>query len=97
MVLARRFGDYDGANIVRTHAKVGLAAFCSGLVGALVLWMFGGYSFDGFAWAGIVQALITLLVGGIVMCFAYYIFLNLFRVQELETLIEPLRRKIPFL
>lgn len=97
VVLARRFGDYDGANIVRTHAKVGLAAFCSGLVGALVLWMFGGYSFDGFAWAGIVQALITLLVGGIVMCFAYYIFLNLFRVQELETLIEPLRRKIPFL
>ncbi|GGH66643.1 murein biosynthesis integral membrane protein MurJ [Rothia aerolata] len=96
-VLKRRFGDYDVANIVSTHARVALASFCAGLVGALVLWMLGGYTLAGFAWGSIINALITIVVGGVVMGIAYLFFLQLFRVQEIDILLDPLRRKLPFL
>lgn len=96
-VLHRRFGSYDGRNIVSTHARVALASFCAGLVGSLVLWMLGGYALTGFAWGSMLNAMITIVVGGLVMSFAYYIFLQVFRVSELDTLLVPLRRKIPFL
>lgn len=93
-VLKKRFGDYGGAEIVETHARVSLAAFTAGLVGAAALWILGGYSFDGFAWANKLTALITIAAGGIVMAIAYYVALNIFRVSELETLITPIRRKL---
>lgn len=96
-VLRKRFGRYDGRNIVLTHARVALASFFAGLFGAWALWLLGGYSFSGFAWSSIMNALITIVVGGVVMSVAYYFFLLIFRVQELDVLLNPLRRKIPFL
>lgn len=93
-VLARRLGDYGQCEIVRTHAKVALASFCSALIGAFALWMLGGYTFTGFAWQSQLTALITVVVGGLVMVIGYYAFLQIFRVQEFDQLLDPVRRKL---
>ncbi|MFW0155843.1 murein biosynthesis integral membrane protein MurJ [Rothia sp. P6271] len=92
--LKRYLGDYDGINILSTHARVGLASFVAGIFGSLVLWILGGYSFDGFAWSGTTPALITIAVGGTIMSLAYYIALQIFKVQELDALISPIARKL---
>ncbi|MDO4916461.1 MAG: lipid II flippase MurJ [Rothia sp. (in: high G+C Gram-positive bacteria)] len=97
VVLKRRFGNYDGLRIVSTHSRVALSAFFAGLFGAWGLWLMGGYSFTGFAWSGILNALITIVVGGIVMSIAYYFFLIIFRVSEMDTLLNPIRKKFPFI
>lgn len=93
-VLVRRLGDYGHRAIVLTHAKVALSAFCSALLGAVSLWLLGGYSFTGFAWQSQLAALFTVALGGIVMTIGYYAFLQLFRVQEFDQLIEPVRNKL---
>lgn len=93
-VLKKRFGAYGGAHIVETHARVALAAFTAGLVGAAALWLLGGYSFAGFAWTNKLTAMISIVAGGMVMGIAYYATLNLFRVSELDVLMDPIRRKL---
>lgn len=94
LVLKKRFGDYGGAHIVETHARVSLAAFTAGIAGAVALWLLGGYDFNGFAWTNIATALTTIMLGSTVMGIAYYAALYLFRVNEVDTLAAPLRRKL---
>ncbi|WP_346845959.1 murein biosynthesis integral membrane protein MurJ [uncultured Rothia sp.] len=97
VVLKKRLGSYDGRNIVSTYARVALSSFFAGIFGAWTLWLLGGYTFGGLAWSGLLGALISIVVGGFVMSLAYFLFLLIFRVEELDTLLNPLRRKIPFL
>lgn len=93
-VLKRRLGNYGQRDIVNTHARVALASFFSALVGALALWMLGGYTFTGFAWQSQITAFATAIIGGIVMTVAYYAFLQIFRVKEFDQLLEPVQRKL---
>ncbi|QRZ61569.1 murein biosynthesis integral membrane protein MurJ [Rothia sp. ZJ932] len=93
-VLARRLGDYGQRDIVRTHAQVALASFCSALVGAVALWLLGGFSFAGFAWQSQLTALLAVAVGGVVMAIAYYAFLQIFQVREFDQLADPIRSKL---
>lgn len=93
-VLVRRLGDYGVRGIVLTHAKVAFASLGAGGFGAVALYLLGGYSFDGFAWESRLSAFLTVLLGGAVMAVAYYAFLLLFRVRELDTLINPIMNKV---
>ncbi|WP_237224890.1 murein biosynthesis integral membrane protein MurJ [Rothia nasisuis] len=93
-ILARRMGDYGIRRLISTHARVSFAAMSAGAVGAVALYLMGGYSFDGFAWATRVTAFITVLAGGIIMGIAYYAALMLFRVRELDTLLNPILTKL---
>lgn len=93
-VLTRRLGDYGVADIISTHARVSFASLGAGLAGVAALYLLGGYTFDGFAWASRTSAFITVLVGGLVMGLAYYAMLLLFRVRELDTLMSPILGKL---
>lgn len=93
-VLARRLGDYGIADIISTHARVAFASIGAGAIGAIALYLMGGYSFDGFAWSSRGTAFITVLVGGIIMGIAYYAMLMLFRVRELDALAGPVLAKL---
>lgn len=93
-VLARRLGDYGVRELVSTHARVSFASIGAGLAGAAALYLLGGYTFDGFAWASRGSAFITVVAGGIVMAVAYYAMLMLFRVRELDTLMNPIMAKL---
>lgn len=93
-VLRRRIGDYGVGEILTTHTRVAFASAAAGLFGALALYLLGGYSFDGFAWANRLTAVVTVLVGSFVMALAYYAMLMLFRVKEVDTLLNPILKKI---
>ena len=51
-LIVRRYGDYGSAKVIDTYIRIGVMATLSGLVGAAVLWLMGGYSW-GFAWSSI--------------------------------------------
>lgn len=93
-ILVRRLENYNVRDIVITHAKVAFSSLGAGGFGAATLCLMGGYSFDGFAWESRLNAFISVLVGGMVMALAYYFFLLLFRVRELDTLLNPIINKV---
>ncbi|MDY6052351.1 MAG: murein biosynthesis integral membrane protein MurJ [Rothia sp. (in: high G+C Gram-positive bacteria)] len=93
-VLTRRLGDYGVRELVSTHARVSFASMSAGLAGAAALYLLGGYTFDGFAWASRSSAFITVAVGGVVMAIAYYAMLMMLNVRELDTLMNPILAKI---
>ena len=54
------------------------------------LWLLGSYNPDGYAWSDRLAALVTIVVVGPVMMAAYFLLLKLFRVTELQDLLQPL-------
>ncbi|MGM0930342.1 MAG: murein biosynthesis integral membrane protein MurJ [Actinomycetota bacterium] len=91
----RRLGDYGAGRIVDTYIRLGYAALGSGLVGAAVLWLFGGYATDGFAWQSIATAMVTIAVVGLVMAVVYLLLLRALRVQELQDFLAPIMNRLP--
>ena len=65
--------------------------FAAGVT-AGVLWLLGGYSASGFAWASKISAIITLIVCGPVMLGSYMVGLRVFRVKEADALFAPITR-----
>lgn len=90
----RHYGDYGFADVVLTYTRTGFAALLSGVLGAGVLWLLGGYS-NGFAWTSILTALVTCGVVGMVMLAAYLVILRLIRLPELMSFLGPLLRQVP--
>lgn len=90
----RLYGDYGFYQVLDTYVRTGLAALVSGLLGALVLWLMGGYA-NGFAWTSILTALVTCAVVGLVMLVAYLAILRLIRLPELMSFLGPLMRRVP--
>jgi putative peptidoglycan lipid II flippase len=88
--LRRLLGHLDGPRIASSYIRMGYAALGSALAGAVALWLLGSYSPDGFAWSDRIAALVTIVVVGPVMLAAYFLLLKLFRVTELEDLLQPL-------
>jgi putative peptidoglycan lipid II flippase len=88
--LRRLLGHLDGPRIASSYIRMGYAALGSALAGAVALWLLGSYSPDGFAWSDRIAALVTIVVVGPVMLAAYLLLLKLFRVTELEDLLQPL-------
>ncbi|HET7415431.1 MAG TPA: murein biosynthesis integral membrane protein MurJ [Arthrobacter sp.] len=99
--LKRRLGNYDGGRIIDSHIRMTCAALGAGAAGVLVLWLFGGYDPDGFAWGAgvgryvsILSAIAVLAVAGTVMGLVYLLLLKLFRVHELKEFLEPLLERV---
>ncbi len=88
--LRRLLGHLDGPRIASSYIRMGYAALGSALAGAVALWMLGSYNPDGFAWSDRIAALVTIVVVGPVMLAAYLLLLKLFRVTELQDLLQPL-------
>ncbi len=93
-LIVRRYGDYGSAKVIDTYIRIGAMATLSGLVGAAVLWLMGGYSW-GFAWSSIVGAIVTIAVVGSVMALVYIVLLRFTRSEELDNFLGPLARRIP--
>nr|WP_231961608.1 murein biosynthesis integral membrane protein MurJ [Arthrobacter sp. SO5] len=88
--LRRLLGHLDGPRIANSYIGMGYAALGSALAGAGALWLLGGYNPDGFAWSTPIAALVTIVVAGPVMLAVYVLLLKLFRVTELQDLLQPL-------
>jgi putative peptidoglycan lipid II flippase len=92
-------GHLDGPRIASSYIRIGYAALGSALAGAVALWLLGSYNPDGFAWSSRIAALVTIVVVGPVMLAAYFLLLKVFRVTELNDLLQPLlgrlRRRAP--
>jgi putative peptidoglycan lipid II flippase len=88
--LRRRLGgDVDGAHVLRTHARAGLAALAAAAVGVgtlLVVQVVGP--------AGLVGAVLQCGVVGTLMVLVYVGGLRLLRVRELDQLAGPLVRRL---
>ncbi|MFF5792695.1 murein biosynthesis integral membrane protein MurJ [Paeniglutamicibacter sp. NPDC012692] len=93
-LVVRRYGDYGSAKVIDTYIRIGVMAVLSGLVGAAVLWLMGGYSW-GFAWNSITGAIVTIVVVGSVMALVYVVLLRFTRSEELDNFLGPLARRIP--
>lgn len=94
VLVVRRHGDYGVTRVVDTYIRVGWFALVSGAVGAVVLWLLGGFS-AGFAFSGIFPAILTLAACGVVMVAVYLLLLKAARIEELDEFIGPLARRIP--
>lgn len=93
-LVVRRYGDYGTASVVDTYIQIGWMAVISGIVGAGVLFLLGGYT-HGFAWHSIFTAIISIIVVGLVMAFVFVVLLKRARVPELDEFLGPLARRIP--
>lgn len=92
--LKRRIGDYGLSRIAGSHARVLAASLLAGAVGAIALWLMGGYSPAGFPWRNQATAIAVVAAGGVVMALAYAVALKVLRVEELTSLLAPLKARI---
>lgn len=88
----KRFGNYHTSKVFTAYLRTGYAAVASGLVGALVLLLLGGYH-NGFPYASILTALITCAVVGIVMLAVYLLACRALNVKELDDYLGPLIKR----
>lgn len=94
VAVTRRYGDYGVGRVMGSYIRIGWLSVFSGIAGAAVLALLGGYDF-GFAWDGYVPALLSLLVAGVVMGGVYLLLLRVAGVSELENFLGPLARRLP--
>ena len=97
LVLRKRIGGFDDAQLISTHVRLAIAATVAGCVGWLWVNMFG---LDSVA-TSVPAALGAILVGGSITVVIYLILAYLLRVAEvahilspLETIVKKLRRKV---
>lgn len=92
--LRRKLGNYGAAGIAAAHLRFIAAAVISAGAGAVLTWLFGGFSTAGFAWQSRYAAALVLAVVGLAMAVVYLAVLKLLRVSELEDLLEPIKGKL---
>lgn len=92
--LKAQLGDYGGGLIMRAHMRFLAAALVSGIVGELVLRLFGSSTTGGFMWTSIQASVATLAVAGTVMAVVYVLVLKQLRVDEVDALLNPLINKV---
>ena len=91
VLLRRRLRGLDLGHIVRSLIRFTVAAAPATVAGALVIWLLGGYT-GGWAVASAVNAILTMLLGGLVMAPLYLGALWLLRSSELREALVPARR-----
>ncbi|ALO65584.1 hypothetical protein AS189_02620 [Arthrobacter alpinus] len=92
--LKAQLGDYGRGLIMRAHMRFLAAALVSGIVGELVLRLFGSSTPGGFMWTSIQASVATLAVVGTVMAVVYVLVLKQLRVDEVDALLNPLIKKV---
>ncbi|MFT4186384.1 MAG: lipid II flippase MurJ [Micrococcaceae bacterium] len=93
--IRKRIGDINGWQIARSFARIGIATLISMVVGALTLWIMGGFNFNGFPWIGRFEALVTCFPVVMVMGISYFIGLRVLKVPELNELLGAVANKLP--
>lgn len=92
--LKRKLGNYGGGLILRAHMRFLVAALVAGLVGELMLRLFGSSSIDGFMWTSISASALTLAAVGTVMVVIYIVVLKRLHVDEVDALLNPVLAKL---
>ncbi len=94
LILVRsRLGGSGGRTVAKRYLQYFGLSLLAGAVGALVMWMLGGFSETGFAQSGKPQAILAIAVSGTVMAGCYLGLLALVRNPELATVVKPLALK----
>ncbi|WP_323959871.1 virulence factor MviN [Arthrobacter sp. JZ12] len=88
--LVRKIGSYGAGHIYDVHVRLVVAGLVSAAVGAALLWVFGGYRPEGFAWQSVASAAVVLVITGPVMAGVYFGMLKVLRVTELSEFLAPL-------
>lgn len=94
LFLRAKLGDYGGGLIVRAHMRFLAAALAAGVVGELMLMLFGGSKIGGFMWSSIAASAVTLAVVGTIIAVVYIVILKRMRVHEVDALLNPLISKV---
>jgi len=93
-LVKRRYGGYDVNSVIDTYIRIGWMATLSGVVGSLVLWLLGGFSF-GFAYSSLINAIISIILVAGTMGVVYIGLLHKTKVPELDSFLGPILRRIP--
>ncbi|MGX5697411.1 murein biosynthesis integral membrane protein MurJ [Agromyces soli] len=93
-LLRRRIGTIDGWRITSSFVRYAIGAVPAVVVGFIALVLLGGISPEGFAMSGLIPALVSMTVIGVVMSAAYFATLWLIRTPELRGFAEPLVRRL---
>ncbi|MCM3658144.1 murein biosynthesis integral membrane protein MurJ [Agromyces mediolanus] len=94
ILLRRRLGGIDGWHITSSFVRYTIGAVPAVIVGFVALVLLGGISEDGFAMSGLVPAIVSMALIGIVMSLAYLGTLWLIRTPELRGFAEPVLRRL---
>lgn len=92
-VLRQRLGRVDGARLLRALTRFALLSVPTAVVGAAVVWLFGGYTTGGFARSGIAAALTTCALAGLLMAVVFFGGALFLRVDEVAEFAAQLRRR----
>ncbi|GAA4363683.1 murein biosynthesis integral membrane protein MurJ [Paeniglutamicibacter cryotolerans] len=96
VLVVRRYGDYGTGEVADAYIRIGWMSALSGVVGAVVLALMGGYNY-GFAWDSIGHAVLSIAISGSCMLVVFLVLLRTARSPELEEFLGPLARRIPSL
>ena len=88
--LTRKIGSYGAGHVFDVHVKLTVAGILAAVAGTALCWTFGGYDAAGFLWQSKLNAVVVLVIGGIVMTAVYLGMLKLLRITELDEFLGPL-------
>ncbi|MGX2995958.1 murein biosynthesis integral membrane protein MurJ [Streptomyces sp. JNUCC 64] len=82
-------GDLDGAQVVRTYARLSMASIPAALVGGAV-----GYGVTRFLGYGVLGSSAALLVGGVALLAVFYLAARRMRIEELNSMVGMVRGRL---
>jgi murein biosynthesis integral membrane protein MurJ len=94
VVVRRRLHGIEGPVVARSHLQFVVAAVVAGVVGLVVVNFFGAFRADGFAMADFTSALITVVLGGVVMVAVYFGVLVVLRNAEIRSAVDLVRARL---
>lgn len=94
VLLRKKLGGIDGRRILRSMSKYLVAAILPAVLGVVLLILLGGTEEGGFALSGRFQAIVSMMIIGLVMAVTYFGMLMLMRTSELKGFTEPLLARI---
>ena len=92
VLFKRKFGSLGHNQLTFATGKFALAGIVAGSIGFAVLQAMGGARPGAFPVLNVIAAVITCGIVGSVIAVTYVVFLKLLRVQEVNTLLNPILR-----
>ncbi|MET9493983.1 murein biosynthesis integral membrane protein MurJ [Streptomyces sp. NPDC006552] len=82
-------GDLDGANVVRTYARLCLASVPAAIIGGGI-----GYALTMVLGHGVVGSIAALVVGGAALLGSFYVAARKMRIEELNSMVGMVRGRL---